>query len=676
MTVRLLVPAVGKQANALYTSTFLAERALIDAGQADNNLDASFEYPAYLANRLVAPPVTAGPSLSLSNSLVAAGATGNVAQLASSLTGNVTYSKASGAASVTVSSTGAVALSSALAGGASVTFVGRVQNDTSDAIERALTITAQAVTPTPTPTPTLTLSIPAPSLAANASAGTLVSNISNVPAGATPTVTPNDGRLVIAGDASAGWKVVVGMSALSAGTVNFSVAASGATGASGVLTVTAGVTALVYPSMYVIGASVEQFGTGALSAVRWGTTPAAMWTVANELEGSRLYDYDAASIASSPFFAAPTNYASGGAGYTVAGGRTSINAQVNSVAALLPNRPVGKRAVYYSPGRNDLTDGMTTANYLSQQEAHIRRLSGLADVVVVPGLWMRGTSTGGPWASGGAARQSVLDINVATSALCASLPNVIFVPMMDAMCDATGDRNPKAGYTDDDVHPQLRGALAGGKAHRAVLNASGWFTPQAFPTISNLAPSLSSTGGILAGGATGAVPDKFTGTRGDTATALSFSSPAAGELLMSFTRAVNQTATWALNTLAQTTGDTASVGATYRARVRVTIPPTPVPVALEFFISEFKDNAGIARAVGKWLYPNNDHGTVKDAATTGLSAIDATDGIDFWIETVSLPIRSTSGALDIRMTFRLCVATGGTETVPCKLSNYQLERTA
>ncbi len=92
---------------------------------------------------------------------------------------------------------------------------------------------------TPTPTPTLTLSAASPLIASNAAAGTLVSNISNVPAGATPTVTPNDGRLVIAGDSSAGWKVVVGMSALSAGTVNFSVAATGATGASGMLTITA-----------------------------------------------------------------------------------------------------------------------------------------------------------------------------------------------------------------------------------------------------------------------------------------------------------------------------------------------------------------------------------------------------------------------------------------------------
>ena len=89
-----------------------------------------------------------------------------------------------------------------------------------------------------TPT-TLALSSPTPSIAANSAAGTLISNIANVPGGVAPVVTPNDGRLEIAGDALAGWKVVVGRSALSLGTINFSVAAAGATGASGVLTVSA-----------------------------------------------------------------------------------------------------------------------------------------------------------------------------------------------------------------------------------------------------------------------------------------------------------------------------------------------------------------------------------------------------------------------------------------------------
>ena len=127
---------------------------------------------------------------------------------------------------------------------------------------------------TPTPAPALALSIPAPSIASNAASGTLVSNISNVPAGATPTVTPNDGRLVIAGDSSVGWKVVVGMSALSAGTVNFSVAATGATGASGVLTVTAAVgptpdgaeEAVISPAVTFARSTYAQTKTGVVAA--------------------------------------------------------------------------------------------------------------------------------------------------------------------------------------------------------------------------------------------------------------------------------------------------------------------------------------------------------------------------------------------------------------------------
>ncbi len=105
-----------------------------------------------------------------------------------------------------------------------------------NSIARSFSVTTAAPS---TGTPTLTLSQASPSIASSAAAGTLVSNISNVPAGVTPTVASDGGVLVRAGDATNGWKVVVGMSALSAGTVNFSVAATGATGASGVLTVTA-----------------------------------------------------------------------------------------------------------------------------------------------------------------------------------------------------------------------------------------------------------------------------------------------------------------------------------------------------------------------------------------------------------------------------------------------------
>ena len=89
-------------------------------------------------------------------------------------------------------------------------------------------------------TPTLTLSGPL-AFTAGAAAGTLVANIGNVPSGVTPTITPGDGRLVVAGSTGA-WTVVVGMSASTAGTISLAVAATGATGASASVTVAAAAT--------------------------------------------------------------------------------------------------------------------------------------------------------------------------------------------------------------------------------------------------------------------------------------------------------------------------------------------------------------------------------------------------------------------------------------------------
>lgn len=92
-------------------------------------------------------------------------------------------------------------------------------------------------TPVTPPAPVLTLSGPL-AFVAGAAAGTLVANIGNVPAGSTPTLTPNDGRLVVAGSAGS-WRVVVGLTASSSGEIALSVSAAGATGASAAVTVAA-----------------------------------------------------------------------------------------------------------------------------------------------------------------------------------------------------------------------------------------------------------------------------------------------------------------------------------------------------------------------------------------------------------------------------------------------------
>jgi lysophospholipase L1-like esterase/sarcosine oxidase gamma subunit len=72
--------------------------------------------------------------------------------------------------------------------------------------------------------PTLAaLSLSSSSFTAGAAAGTTIGNITGKTAGSTLGVTPNDGRVSLAGDDAAGWRLVVGLTASSAGTANYTI---------------------------------------------------------------------------------------------------------------------------------------------------------------------------------------------------------------------------------------------------------------------------------------------------------------------------------------------------------------------------------------------------------------------------------------------------------------------
>lgn len=97
-------------------------------------------------------------------------------------------------------------------------------------------------------TPTLTLTGPL-AYDTTTQPGAIVATIGNVPAGDTPSITPNDGRLVIAGNASDGWRVVVGSTVSSAGTINLVVTSSNSNQAAATVTVAnAGAYAPITPS--------------------------------------------------------------------------------------------------------------------------------------------------------------------------------------------------------------------------------------------------------------------------------------------------------------------------------------------------------------------------------------------------------------------------------------------
>jgi hypothetical protein len=91
---------------------------------------------------------------------------------------------------------------------------------------------APAPTPTPTPTPTLIASPNPASFTIGSAPGTLIATIGNVPLGAELSISPNDGRAVAMGN-----QVFVGLTASSAGTIEYTISAPGS--ASVVLTVNA-----------------------------------------------------------------------------------------------------------------------------------------------------------------------------------------------------------------------------------------------------------------------------------------------------------------------------------------------------------------------------------------------------------------------------------------------------
>lgn len=89
-----------------------------------------------------------GVPISLKPTKIPYDATGDVAQLKTSLKGTLVWSKLSGASSIAIAaSTGVVSLSAALGEGGTATFAVRVQNSDGDAAERSFTLTAVSEKP-------------------------------------------------------------------------------------------------------------------------------------------------------------------------------------------------------------------------------------------------------------------------------------------------------------------------------------------------------------------------------------------------------------------------------------------------------------------------------------------------------------------------------------------------
>jgi hypothetical protein len=162
-----------------------------------------------------------GVSAGISNpAAIDADATGEVATLRTNVRGTLTWSKLSGASTLSIAAaTGVVSLSEALGEDGTASAVIRVENMAGDAAERQITLRARAGSVDPV----LSASPNPASFIEGAAPGTLVATISNIPDGASLSINPNDGRLAATGN-----QIVVGLTASSAGTTNYTISAPGA----------------------------------------------------------------------------------------------------------------------------------------------------------------------------------------------------------------------------------------------------------------------------------------------------------------------------------------------------------------------------------------------------------------------------------------------------------------
>ncbi|MBD9390668.1 hypothetical protein IB237_26070 [Agrobacterium sp. AGB01] len=427
--------------------------------------------------------------------------------------------------------------------------------------------------------------------------------------------------------------------------------------------------------MYVVGASLEQHGAAGQSGQsRYGYAPLSAVNWANELDAARIFDSNVlVRNGSYPYFNPPTNYAQSGSGWALQGGgtRPSIVEQIDALLIVLAAAPVGSRIAYLTGGRNEI-DTITVEEYMVHFNREYARLLPVSDLVAVPLLWLRSTSSGGSWVSGGSSRQKLLDINAAIAATVAGNPKTILVNLLDVVNEATGDRNPKAGYTQSDgIHFSAIGAKAAGAAIRAAIISR--LTIKSFGGFgTNIALPLSGTGGSLTN-AIGVAADGYSLVRAGAGPTVEGSKDGNVQVV-TVTRAASHTPVWSgfSFTLPDTGRISVPAGGKYRARAKIVIEPTAVPVSLAFFMSEFISTTVVQRAVGRWHMVAGGETPTEASSAASMQNIDATNGLTLWVETPDLSILSSGVNITLATYLQVATQQGAAATVVTRIENLEI----
>lgn len=177
----------------------------------------------------IPPFFVGGGRIKTASQMVSSTAIGAVLQIRWPLEPPVVASKLSGHANLSVVD-GAIHAAQAIADGQSQSIIVRGESGP-NAVERQYTLMGAV------PLSVLTITPPAPAYTIATASGATIFSIAGVPSGVTPTISPNDGRVVIAGDQTNGWRAVRGLTATSVGSTTYAVSAPGAVSASAPVTV-------------------------------------------------------------------------------------------------------------------------------------------------------------------------------------------------------------------------------------------------------------------------------------------------------------------------------------------------------------------------------------------------------------------------------------------------------
>ena len=398
--------------------------------------------------------------------------------------------------------------------------------------------------------------------------------------------------------------------------------------------------------------------TNTSSIVRggWNSAGPVLW--ANALGGQKMRIWNEFNL-SDTYGRFYTGDQAGQGGLTY----TSWQSMIDYLGARFASLPASERWAFYELGRNDLTVS-TTAAHMAAMAGHIASLRSYGfSRILVAKLWNRHTSAGGVWASGGAARAQVSEINAAIVSTYGAASDITIVDFPAFMHDSgSADANPLlSSVRADFTHFTSKGAKLGGKAILAAMG--GLVATQAYPDATTI--SLEGTGGTKTG-VTGSVYNGCTATVNGTAiTAVASTVTVEGKPYQRFVasglEAVASTGSdvqFSIPVIAATSGQRLGV----RCKVKI-----PVTQALYGFYAALE--GGNAAVGGRSYLLSMNRGDVQtNEVTTGViganiaaaTEFDGTEAQDLWLET-TLPVTASGNVSFVaRAIFKAGTAAGQT----------------